>query len=162
MTESATCTCPDLDASSPWDLHATVKGLDPGCHVHGVPGGPLNSHDRDLLATYNAERYRGILHTEEWRVRMAGLHKRWADNLRAEIIRKSRQPGGIMILDAGTRVVAEPEPRTGRLRRLLRLAYQGLIDFWDHLVAGVRAVVELWWVWVAVAFCILYGWWIFQ
>jgi len=155
-----TCTCPDLDASTVDDPTATVKGLDPGCLVHGVPGGPLNSYDRDILATYNAERSRGILHTEEWQARMAGLQQRWADNLRAEIIRKS---GRTMILpDTGVRIVAEPAPRTRRLRRLQRSVDRGLVDFWDHLVAWVRAVVELWPVWTALAFCILYGWWILQ
>lgn len=31
----------------------------------------------DQLATYNAERYRGIMHTPEWRAKMADLQREY-------------------------------------------------------------------------------------
>lgn len=38
---------------------------------------PLDDNELRLLATYNAERSRGLVHTDDWRDYMAGLQERF-------------------------------------------------------------------------------------
>jgi hypothetical protein len=42
----------------------------------------MTEAELNKLADYNAERSRGIVHTEEWRARMAELQRRYEEALR--------------------------------------------------------------------------------
>jgi hypothetical protein len=41
---------------------------------------PLETWELDQLATYNSERTRGIVHTDEWKAKMARLQERFKAN----------------------------------------------------------------------------------
>lgn len=51
----------------------------------------LNHYDLQTLATYNAERGRGIVHTKEWTLKMEGLQQRF-DAAQYDIRRYGRVP----------------------------------------------------------------------
>lgn len=44
----------------------------------------LHQAELDMLAAYNAERSRGLVHDDEWRVAMADLQRRFDDNQRRD------------------------------------------------------------------------------
>jgi hypothetical protein len=53
----------------------------------------------EMLAAYNAERDRGIMHTPEWRARMADLQVRFDERVR-DALPRYRTPDGVYVIPA--------------------------------------------------------------
>lgn len=64
-----------------------------GKHRDNIYG--LSEIEFNQLAKYNSEVARGIMHTEEWKQKMAQLQKTYNDELDKEF------PNGYKIMDAG-------------------------------------------------------------
>jgi hypothetical protein len=62
--------------------------------------------DYDDLAIYNAERHRGLVHTDEYRQRMAMLQQRFDDERRAED--EDGLYAGVLLIDAGHLLLKAP------------------------------------------------------
>jgi hypothetical protein len=75
--------------------------------------GPL---DFEMLAAYDAERERGIVHTPEWDARMAALRLEFDAHVEA-VLERARQPDGRIILPAMTPAVVWDAVRRIERRR---------------------------------------------
>jgi len=72
----------------------------------------------EMLAVYNSERARGIVHTPEWDARMAALQVRFDEQVR-DTLQQYLQPDGTYILPARM-----PEALWDSIHRALKSAHR--------------------------------------
>jgi hypothetical protein len=58
----------------------------------------MTPYERELLGRYNAEKSRGLVHTEEWARYMAELQERFEDDMRAQDAARQRLAELVLVL----------------------------------------------------------------
>jgi hypothetical protein len=58
-----------------------------------TPGTLIREHEINTLARYNAEVARGIVHTEEWKIKMAGYQARYNRDEQQRVLAELKASG---------------------------------------------------------------------